>query len=1017
MDSHPSSDRLTRSLVAAAVLGAICLGYVTLSSRWLDVERSKQKRMASRSKETAHSVADESVMKWFPKDAWVRTAGKSFRDGRRYLFCNRSDNQVIDVEGDSDTPGMAVTLSPIAMLWKNDDPTVSPIVATADEARLNLSKPLSLQQPADDQSSERLRIVSGWLTGNVVIQGPKRLKITGQEFYVDEAAMTLRSLRPVEFHFDGHSGGAEGGVEIALQRDGSDKGKGLTSVNGISVVKLRGPVNCDLVFDDRRNQDPVHLTINAPSEFEFDPQTNVGTFFGQLGGGTETERHVTVTRFTQGRPDLLLCPKLMVEFHPRINPTTGAVESSRLELGRVSARGNSHDVVRFLSPDNDVDALMRQLDYNVGARQLDMYGSLQENEHEGFENLRLKIEQADREMRVPHLRVLHSEDNQVERIECVGYGQIEQAGSPSEDDDRLTAGLLKWTRHLHVQRQPDGRTHTITVDGNARVSLPERRMKLSGRTINLTVQTTEAPENADAASRDPAVSLNMTDAQPEKLVAEGNVIMRSPQASGEISRQLTVYFGTKQDKLDVSVVSQSRTQGPSPVQASSRDSDQGHTTFRGQEMTVHMLMPEAPEEEHSWQSVRISGDVEVTHRGADSADHYTAVGSTFIAKNGLGDLADISLLGNPAELLSRTGTVMGAKIDLHQAEDVAEINSPGQLRLIMDQDFDGKKLPSPVPMDVWWTDSMKVQGTEARFIGGVRIELDDVQYSIDDEQLHDTEILTPELKVLFAEPLTLSGRNRGRKRDRGDDAATGTPTIQTIQCVGETVIHRDSFAGDRRVGILKAKLADLTVSPETGAFHAIGPGVIESTNTTTSDSRPNRLRPESRIRVKANTKTEINELPFARVKALFIGQMEGNLNNRDVMLKYSVNIAYTPVDDLEEVIDLESMPADKMPEDSRILQAEEVHITAIPGSDGEEFSMKAVGNARLESRDLSGDADIITYDHSKSQIVLTGEDDRLVNGHHRPGGTGQYNELNGPWFEYNIRTRQLRARTVSLKAD
>lgn len=1012
MDANLSSDRFSRTLVAAAVLGGICFGYVTLSSRFLDVERTKQKPISNRSARTAPSVADESVLKWFPRDAWVRKAGKSFRDGGRYLFFDENEDQLIKVGGNSDRPGMAIKLRPVAMLWMNDDPAVSPIVATADSAQLNLSERFSLQQ------STMGRIISGWLTGNVVIQGPKRLKITGQEFYVDETSMTLKSRQPVDFHWEGHSGRAEGGVEIALERDRSS-GKGLTSVNAISVVTLNGPVKCDLKFDERRNQDPMHVAIRAPSRFEFDLRTNVGTFFGQLGGETDAETHVTVTRFTRGQPDRLLCPELVVEFHPRIKPDTGEAERSRLELGRISARGNSRDVVRYISPDNDVKAVMRQLDYNVGARQLDMYALLQNSDKVVDNPPKLQITQADHVMRVPHLRVLHSEENTVERIECNGDGFVKQNERPSAGEfggaDGLLAGVIRWTRQLSVQRLTDRETCTISIDGNARVSLPKRQMKLSGETIDLTVLMSEETEGEAEAGQHSEISLNITEAQPKKLVAKGNVIMRSPQASGEVERQLTVYFHTEEKDTDVSVVSQSRTLSSSRTSSGPSGEDQGHSAFRGREMTVQVLLPDDPKQEQSWRSVRLSGDVEVTHQGADPSEQYTAVGSTFIAENGLGDQAEISLFGNPAELLSQSGTVLGTRIDLHQADGVAEMNCPGQLRLIMDQDFDGRKLPSPVPMDVRWTDRMTVRGKVAHFVGGIRIELDDVQYSIDDEQLHDTEILTPELKVHFAEALDLSGGTARRNPDRGSASDSGTPTLEKIQCVGETIIHQESYTDGRKDGILDAEMVDLTIWPETGEFSAIGPGVIESTNTTTSGSRRTPL-PGSRIRVKANMKTEINEVPFTRVKAQFIGRMEGNLNNREVQLKYSVNISYAPVEDLDEEIDLESTPADQMPEDSRILQAEEVHIMSIPGADDDGFSMVAVGNARLESRDLSGDADRITYDHAKSQIVLTAEGGRLVNGHHRPSGTGKYNELNGPWFEYNIRTRQLRARTMQLKA-
>jgi hypothetical protein len=171
------------------------------------------------------------------------------------------------------------------------------------------------------------------------------------------------------------------------------------------------------------------------------------------------------------------------------------------------------------------------------------------------------------------------------------------------------------------------------------------------------------------------------------------------------------------------------------------------------------------------------------------------------------------------------------------------------------------------------------------------------------------------------------------------------------------------------------------------------------------------------LRVEANAATEINKLPFTRVKVKFIERMRGNLHRREAHLRHRVKIAFAPVHNLDEKLDLELIPAEKMPPDSRTLQAEAVDIIAIPGTDGESFSITAVGNATLESLEISGDADRITYDRSKSQIVLTGEAGRLVNGRHQPIGSNQVNVLNGPWYQYNLETGQLTSQNTFLNIE
>ncbi|MCH2202588.1 MAG: hypothetical protein MK102_11505 [Fuerstiella sp.] len=1010
MDVQSTTDRLLRSLVAAVVLAGICFGYVQFFSQWLDVERSVRSRPTHALPTEGLSVADESVLQWFAERAWVRKANKSFRNDRQYLFFNTQETTELPTTGSSQTAGEVIDLKPVALLWKNKDPGVKPVVVTADSARLTLSERFSAK------NSSVGRIVNGWLTGNVVIQGPKGLHITGHEFSVDEISMKLKSFNRVEFRWEGHSGQAEKGVEIVLGRN-SENAKGLTSVTDVKTVKLNGPVVCNLKFDERRKQNGTDLEIVAPSSFVFDLETNQGIFHGMRGGNDYRQTDVRVKRKTDGQPDYMYCPELCVAFYPEVLQDTGRTNGSRLRLGRVSARGISKRIVRYYSSENDVEAGMMQLDYQVGARQLDMYGSLQHQDGSKTKRTKLSIKQHGRVLRVAHLRMLHSDGTGIERIECIGPGSVSPSRiqrpekSKASGRDQQVAASVLWARHLNVRRETAGKTYTVRIDGGGKVSLPDRQMKIEGRTIKLTLAARQSGTPQDPQE----LSLNVTDARPEKLVAQDNVIVRSPRVSGELKDQLTVYFHPNEDsvKRSMAVISQSKELSGSDVDSvpqteSLIHDDEGHSTFFGREMTAKVVLPADSSGQQRWSHIRLAGDFVVEHHGSAPKDTYTAEGSTFIAENGVGDLADIKLFGNPAMLRSPTGHVTGLRIDLHQAKGVAEINGGGKLEMIIDQDFDGKQLPSPVRMKIRWTDRMDVRGTRAHFVGGIRVDVDDIQYAVDDPQFHDAEIRTPELMVFFVEPVNLAGSRNTARVYATSGSSSDSPEIERIHCVGETMIHRESFTDGELDGLLDAKMVDLKLEPGSGKFSAIGPGYIESTTTNSKSD------PVTQIRVETNRRTEIRESPLARVRASFIGEMQGNLNDRDVSLRNFVTIAFVPVQELDEKIDLESIPAETMPEDSRLLQAEEVYIESIPGADGDEFSVTALGDAQLESRDLSGDADRIAYDRSKSQIILTGENGRLVNLRQRLTGSGQFRIVSGPRYQYNLETRGLSGRNFKL---
>ena len=1025
MDKTSSSTRVTRCVVAAAVLSGICFVYVNLSSLMLDVDHSDTRTHLRRSPpEPMGSVADESVFKWFPQDAWVRSATGNARYGRQYLFYNTMTTLENPVADDSEDPRVWIELKPIAIFFKNEDPGAKPVFATADSAVLTLSERFSLQ----DSTIGHIERMS--LENDVVIQGPSGMYITGHQFHAYDESVKLTSRQPIQFEFDGHQGQASHGVEIQLKKKSHDD-KGLTSVTGMQLVRLYGAVDCELNFDGGRHRTPTHLKILAPSGFDFDPRQNIGIFRGKLGGEDNPTNDVLVERQTDGEPDQLRCTELRVVFHRKIEPETGKAKASRLRLDTVTATGSARREIDYWSPDHGVRARMTRLNYRVGANRIDMFGTPADRQSLTADRTRsstkdktqfVRIVQEGRQLFVPHLRILHGDGNGIERIECRGRGFVTQAESPAHESLENSGpwkvdGAIQWKQQLNVQRGVDGITRTVSIQGAGLMSLPERQMKLKAQeNISVTLQSPHASTEPGTTGALPEFSLSMTETQPKQLIARGDVVIHSPSVSGRLKDQLTVHFHERDSSSDndVSVISQ--TQELSSAAANNEGQDraqtpaiQGHSEFYGSEMTADVILPGDSGTQQAWSSVWLKGDVQVNHRGAEADDRYTAEGNTFIAKNGLGEVADISLFGNPAILKSSTGHVTGARIDLHQADGVAEINGGGELKMIIDQDFDGKQLPSPVPMTVYWTDRMKVEGKKAHFVGGIRIVMDGVRYAVGNEQIHDTEILTPELEVFFVDPVSLSGRQSSGEIVAAVGNASRSPEIDQIQCVGQTTIHRKSFTDGEMDGLLDAEVVNLTIDPGTGDFSAIGPGWMESTSTT-SDSNP--IRPTNQIRVRANTRTEIRASPFARIRVTFIGQLQGNLTSREAELRNFVKIAYAAVQDLDEQIDLETIPAEQMPEDSRILQAEEIHIMAVPGQDEDGFSITALGDAWLESRDLSGDADRITYDHSKSLIVLTGEEGRLVNGRYRDVGTGRYQNMNGPSFTYNVKTHGLNIQTI-----
>ncbi len=1025
MNTHDPAQRVYLCVVAAALLAGISFGYVQLTSRWLDVERTQERPHDDLVAQELTTTAPTSRIDGLEDGHWAHNAPFHFKDENRILVFQKFDDGET-TSNDTFAPsskkplGQSMKISPVVIIWKNDDPNEEPVIVTANEAKIDLSQRVALMS----ETQQSARVISGTVSGEVEIRGPKNLDIRGHEFFVDENSMKLWSRHHVDFGWEGHVGKAKGGVEIHLERQFPDE-RGLATANGITRMRLDGPLRCNLNFPARRkDQDNIVLDVFAASHFEFNVHENLGVFYGLRDRQYTRETQVLVTRQTDGQPDELVCPELVLEFHPEVDPATGFADKNRLRIWRISALGQRNSQgkldapVAYSSPDQSILATkIERLSYLVAARQLDLFGFPKNYKVPSRPNnsSMIKIEQRIsnrngvtevRTLDSPSLRVLQGQGAVVERIECPLPGRIQStatAESPKlNDPDLPDATTVRWYGQMVVQRAPDGQTHKVSLSGGSSVDLPDSDMHLQAGTIDLTLLTPENDTTQLPAGRRGELSLDTMDAQPRLLVAQQDVILRSSRVDGEISEVLTVNFAPAP-----SVSMQSSNNGNASVESDSgpfiqddnRNEDGRKAEFFGERLTATVLLAETPNEESRWNRIELTGpESKVFQRDTNGDQQYIATGNKFVAENGTDQNADIHVLGSiarPARIESAMGHAEGLQINLYQKTGTAKINGGGDLYIMVDQDLDGNPVP-PTPIKVTWTDYMTMQGKLAHFVGGVRIELEKLSFSPDDELTHNIILREPELKVHFVRPVQLTGS------DRNSGTSSQAPEIEYLHCVDRTLVDQDSFEDGQLVRILNAQLVDLKVWPATGRMTALGAGEIESTAKDDDES----LSPPSGVSVQANVPTEIGHSAYIRVKARFVGHLEGNFTNRNVSLYNSVSISRVPVPELTAESDLENTPTHEMPELSGYLRARQVDIEETPGTNGEGFSMTARSNAQIVTRDFSGDADKITYDSAKEQFLLSAEGNRSVKAQQHAVGSRPAHNFNGPSVRYNSRTKQ-----------
>lgn len=1029
MPSLPIS-RGPRTVLAGIGLVAVYLAYARLTSPWLTVERKETSLPKASQPQEKSQVFSAEARKWFREDPWVQEANARFRDGGRLLWFNKQQLQ---------NENRSIAISPVAFLWQQDDEEI-PVTATADSAQLDSSGKFDFQEAGGGFG----KIVSGLLSGDVRITGPDGLRIEGRMFHISEDAMKIWTSQPVKFAWGPHSGRAESGAEIELLASAESSKTGLMAVNDVQRIRLRGRIDCNLMFsDDDSQREPVQLKVSAANGFEFFVPTKEATFSGFMDREANIDNQVLVERPTAaGDLDRLYCSKLVLQFQPRIQNAGSGKSSRQLALARIIAEGRPVEFWSLKAGEEQVYANMGLLKYHLEERMLELTERVLASS-----GLRFPVEvfQSGTRLSTGHVLVAMDESNEVHTVECRGAGKIGPSNRGKKPTDAQMMGAA-WKESLLLRR---GEEQRITLKGEARVIQASMKdtgklkadLSLAADVIDMFLEkAAEAASlsNAGAAkliepANPLAEGMDMSKIRPEQLLATGNVTMTADQLSGTAREKLIVNFQRGRSATPVVGASASGSGKPGIVKPASKSSDKPTAGLSGKtavladtiEARVWLGESEAPQFEDVW----LKGTVAVTHKASgDKArveeQSFTANGNVLFAKGGFRGNTEISLFGDPATVVNSSRRIEGPRIDLTELtasskglQREAKVDGSGRIRFVSTTGLDGRPLAKPSPVDIYWGEHMSFTGRTAHFVGNVRAVMNN-------ELDHDVELTCAGLKVHFTDDLAME--SAGKQDEFQLTPTSGTKSlvgnIERIECQSRVVVDIDMMED----GVVKAhhhaEFADLEFNQITGEFHATGPGLIESVQ---PDKGKRKLAVSNRTVVRANTPSKTSEPGFFFIRADFIGELRGNRDKKIVSLKQHIRGIFGPVQRLTDRLNIDGMSAEELPENTGALKCENLAISVIQGqsADQQSFSMVAESNStggnggtripcRFESRLFSGLADKIIYDHSKQQFILRADKGRQATvSHHQDGGQRQV--LNGGQFEYYSDRNYLRANQIT----
>ena len=1023
MNIYSTTNRFILSIVSTVALAGVYVVFRLVTSPFLDVEREKRTFTKVETNDNEPEFR-QVAMEWFPRDDWVSKSALHFRHGERYVYFG--NYELIDSLDQVPT----VNFRPVAMLWRGESSDV-PIRLVARSAQLQHSKRFSLL------NMDLGRITGGRLTGDVRIRGPRGLQINVPTLHVSEDSMKLWSSDPVDFAWEGHRGKASSGIDVYLQ---SDTGDGLTNVSNVSRVVLNGRVVCDFsVPGQRASDDELKLKISAAQGFEYNFNTMTGIFQG-ISAHPDTQNstsdkpinlgeEVLVQRINaDGTLDQLVCPELQLQFRNDISNASGVTKDNRLHLAHITAWGKQ---VAFSSPQRSLTVLANRLQYSVDERLIDITNK--NFEHTGRQYF-VDVRQQGARLKVPHIRIIHNDEDSIQRVECLGTGILSTTQSSGRQEPAAAAKqktrsafTASWRQSMTLQLGNDGTTRIVTLKEGASVTQPEAGLKLSARTIAMKLSESGPVSSRDKRRTHPSgivrsVSKPTSDSElslgsltPEILTATENVVLTSPNNNGRLREKLTIRFenmmtGTSQNGPQSGVVRSVVQRNPAePLHAPETNSLNSGSRVSFISDTLDAIVRINRGSDHrevEFHNLWLKGNVEVVRQAQKAEDGFTATGNQLFAAKGLNDNREVQLFGDPARVTRLTETLEGPRIDLKELSRQAKVIGSGRIRFITDRGLDGQILPNATPIDIFWSDHMEFQHRRAHFIGNIRVVMNN-------GTTQRMEVTCSGLDVHFDRDVALGQRASDRNFIAVDSGNDGTPAlgpIELIQCHSHVVVKIDQITDGVTSARHNAEFADLSVNLKTGDFNAMGRGFLSSV----SPDRNGELQGSSRAIARANTPAQTHETAFVFMKADFIGKVEGNLHRKEATLSHHVEAVVSPARRVDEKINFDSIATAHLPERAGILSAEQLTISAVPLADSasDSFAIVAKENARLESQTISGTADIITYDHSKEQFILRAEGRGAVVVNHRAGLNSKFNKLVGKRFEYYRRTNQLNAEEI-----
>lgn len=976
--------RLLITVSATAGLFGLYVAYALATNAVIGVRDAGSKRMINLRPLPPPVETTELAEAFLADDApWARDATYRVRSHNSYIYFQEFEQQ----KWESDDPINSIRFSPFAMLIHSSHDR--PYSAVCRSAHVKFAHEFGIKNP------DTGRPIGGALIGDVRIQGPDGLVLTGKDFHYSEESMRIWSDQDVAFRIGGHRGHA-GGIQLDVAIDPQKVSRDEFAVSEIRNITLRNDVQLIMVPPEG-GPDAQETTINCDRTLDYDTKLRTATF----------EKNVVVSRPTgPDETDTLRCDKLIVVFEPETGPgdanepeaTSESGEEAapfggldtRLKFSRMLARGSR---VVFDSEKQNLHAEMDQLLYSAQERQA-VLSALQY----------VHVQQAETTIVCPEIVILQDPHGKVHSLWCRNAGELQHV-DPQTGQLDLAA---RWGRQLRVTPEEGTGLHLIELERHAAVFQPQEKVDLSAEYIRLWVRQNAEGSGAAASAAPGGESWRGSKVTPERMLAIENVRFHSENLQGS-TRRLEAWFQEEQSPLDLTAQPQplpglhsaSRPADAAPkllprdvqrAQYSVADERALPTIAPGRASSVRRPYRRTPDSERiakptpppnrgrSSEPMQISAEqiklnvVREAETGQAHVRQVITTGNVNLQQAGQGgdsslkiegdrievdnpDASNVNQIvhvyGKPARILNPEMNLSGNKLHLDRRSNTARVVGPGVMQTFVNSDLEGNKLAGPSALNVWWKQQMVFDGRTASFYEDVRTQLD------------ESSLFCQEMQVV------LSRRIDFQEEGTGGNASRRETDIDSLVCKYAVELESRKIVDGKLDEVRRGQFQEMRYRRETQKTHITGPGQF----TLWRAARPNRNAPGASERAAANRSLRIREKQWESYHIEFSGDVDGNLSSQFTRFEDKVSVLYGPV-----AKPLDRFSVDGLPVGGGWMRCDTLDVAMHPETKTQQgwIELFADGNVNLEGRGENNQtyyarSETLSYDESKLTYRLTSD--------------------------------------------